>query len=487
MLRKFRLLALVPVLALIALSAWTFASPVGSSPDDDFHLISIWCANETNVSACKPGANADQRIVPEALPHSTCYVQKPAQSAACVTRYLDMSSKPTAITKRGNFQHNYPPVYYATMSLFVGPNIAVSALIMRTVNVLLFVAMTTALFLLLPRERRPTLIWAWVISTVPLGLFLIASNNPMSWSLIGIGSAWLALLGYFETNGRRKLGLGILFAIASLMAAGSRGDGAMFLGLSIVVVMILTFVKTRRYLLSALLPFGGALAAVLFYFSSAQAEVAVTGLPSAGGPPEAAMSTLSLLMKDLVNVPNLWAGVLGGWGLGWLDTAMPALVILGGVVSFVGVAFIGISRISPRKAIALGLVAVVLWLLPTYILVKGSNVVGQNVQPRYLLPLMLLLAGLVMLKVRGKKFEFTGLHLAVVVCLLSVAESLALYTNIRRYVTGLDVASLNLDTNAEWWWSAAPAPMAVWAIGSLAYAALLIVLAREMSKFNVAR
>jgi hypothetical protein len=268
------------------------------------------------------------------------------------------------------------------------------------------------------------------------------------------------------------------------MAAGSRGDAAIFLGLSIVVVIILTFAKTRKYLLSALLPFGFALVAAYFYFSSEQSAVAVTGLPTAGTQPVATMSTLSLMMKDLVNVPDLWAGVLGGWGLGWLDTAMPALVIFGGVVSFVGVAFIGISRMSPRKAIALGVTAVVLWLLPTYILVKGSNVVGQNVQPRYLLPLMLLLAGLVLLKVRGKRFEFTRLHLILIVCLLSLAESLALYTNIRRYVTGVGVASLNLNTNTDWWWSMAPAPMVVWAIGSLAYTALLVLLAREMSKFN---
>jgi len=62
--------------------------------------------------------------------------------------------------------------------------------------------------LLLPLRRRSTLLWGWIVSIVPLGLFLIASNNPSSWALIGIGSAWLALLGYLETHGKRKIALG---------------------------------------------------------------------------------------------------------------------------------------------------------------------------------------------------------------------------------------------------------------------------------------
>ena len=30
--------------AFAALAGWSLASPAGSSPDDDYHLASIWCA-----------------------------------------------------------------------------------------------------------------------------------------------------------------------------------------------------------------------------------------------------------------------------------------------------------------------------------------------------------------------------------------------------------------------------------------------------------
>jgi len=62
---RFRLLYIAPALALIALMAWALASPMGSSPDDDFHLTSIWCANASKTYDCAPGKTAATRVVPD--------------------------------------------------------------------------------------------------------------------------------------------------------------------------------------------------------------------------------------------------------------------------------------------------------------------------------------------------------------------------------------------------------------------------------------
>jgi hypothetical protein len=482
---KFRIFALAPALALIALMAWALASPVGSSPDDDFHLASIWCANAANTSVCEPGPTATERVVPSAIRYSACYAREPKKSAACETAYLNESSKPSVITDRGSFQNNYPPVYYATMSLFAGPDIAASVVIMRLVNILLLVGITTALYLLLPVRRRSTLLWAWIVSVVPLGLFLIASNNPSSWAIIGIGSAWLALLGYLETHGKPRIALGAIFALTSVMAAGARGDAALYIVLSVGVVGILTFRVARDYFLAAILPVVVSVIAVYFFLSSQQSSVVATGLSSLAeansGTPG---STLNLLVKNLLNVPQLWAGALGTWGLGWLDTAMPAIVSLGGIIAFVGVVFVGVTRLTPRKTIALAIVALALWALPTYVLVRGMNVVGQNVQPRYILPLMILFVGLAVFAVRSERFRLTRAQLIPMVTLLAVGESVALYMNMRRYISGSEGHEISLNTNMEWWWNIPISPMAVWMVGSLAFAALLVVLVREMSKID---
>lgn len=124
-----------------------------------------------------------------------------------------------------------------------------------------------------------------------------------------------------------------------------------------------------------------------------------------------------------------------------------------------------------------------LWLLPVYVLTAGGNVVGQNVQPRYLLPLIVLMGGLVVLSVAGRAIRFNTFQLASIALTLAIAQSVALHFNIRRYVTGVDVQGWNLDAGTEWWWSGLPfSPMGIWVIGSAAFAALAVVLARELRR-----
>jgi hypothetical protein len=61
--------------------------------------------------------------------------------------------------------------------------------------------------------------------------------------------------------------------------------------------------------------------------------------------------------------------------------------------------------------------------------------------------------------------------------LLAGANSIALYTNLRRYITGFDVEQLSLETGAEWWWTGLPiGPAALWVFGSLAFTAVVVVL-----------
>ncbi len=493
-LRRVRLIHAVPLLAVIALGAWALASPIGASPDDDFHLDSIWCANALNTSSCLPGSQPDTRIVPEALVEAPqCYAGYPEISAGCQAENFDLDPTPTAETDRGNFNNNYPPVYYAVMSTLVGPGIQASVLLMRLLNVLLFVGITTVLFALLPRGRRDALVWGWLIVTVPLGMFLLASNNPSAWALIGVGSSWLALLGFFEATGRRRIALGVLFGLTVLMASGARGDAALYTIIGSAVAVGLSFHRDRRFLLSTLLPIAAAIVSVLFFLSSQQSSVASVGLGGSsaisGGTADGAAphDTFTLIAFNLLMVPSLWAGAFGEWGLGWLDTAVPAVVRVGAAAVFAAVVFAGIRFIDRRKAIAVVGIGLILWILPTYVLVRGGNVVGANVQPRYLLPLMVVLAVLALLPVREQALRLSWLQVGTVGGALLIAEAFSLHVNLRRYLTGNDVQGWNLDAGAEWWWDLPVSPMGVWIIGVLAYGGLLFVLGREAVRRDVLR
>lgn len=477
--RRFRLLALAPVFALLALLSWAVASPVGSSPDDDFHLVSIWCASPGSAEACLPGTSEQNRIVPPSLVQASCFSFDPDKSAQCQSG-LDFTAVPSELTTRGNFFGAYPPLFYSAMGLFAGHDITASVLLMRLVNIVLFVAMATALFLLLPATRRPALIWGWALTMIPLGLFILTSNNPSSWAIMGVGFGWISLLGFFESSDDprvrwRKVALGLLVVLSALMAAGSRGDAAIYTVLGIVAVGILTATRSRRFLLHALLPLGVVILCVLMYRFSRPVSTVTGGIPTR--PTDLAGS----LLNNLLEVPSLWMGVLGReWGLGWLDTSMPAVVWLVGLACFMGVGMVALGRMSPRKLLVLIGGVLVLLFLPAIVVVAAGNNVGENMQPRYLLPLVVLFTGVLMLTPVGMPWRLSRPQALLVASALSLTHLICLHLELQRYVSGFDKLGWNLDANVEWWWPLPISPMGVWLLGSASFAALLFVLVRYL-------
>ena len=477
---RFRAVWLVPVLAAIALSAWAFASPIGASPDDDFHLASVWCADAARADLCGPDpAHSDHRLVLPGIIGSPCFVADDNASGAC----QEWTTGPTqsVSTNRGNWNGAYPPVYYRFMNVFASTKIQASALAMRLFNVLLFLALTTALALFLPRNLRVPLIAGWTITMVPLASYLIASNNPGSWAVIGVGTSWLAALGWFRTSGRRSGALGALTVLAVLIAAGARTDAAVFSILGLGVAAFLAFERTRRYAFKVILPAALVILAAVFFFTSGNAAVAAHGL-TGGIPDIASRDPMAVLAFNLVSIPELWTGVFGSWGLGWLMEVWPgfAMVEFATMVVFIGLASLGFRAMYPRKAVMIGALVATLYFLPVYILTAGRSVVSENVEPRYLMPLVVVLAGLLLLTNTDSPLRAGRWHVIPAMVLLSVANSIALYMNLRRYVTGFDVQTLSLDAGREWWWTGFPiGPTALWLIGSVAFSGAVVLLGRE--------
>lgn len=486
---------LAPLFLFLALVAWAFASPIGAAPDDDFHLVSIWCSGGEN-DLCKPGTRADTRFVPEGFKDVVCYAQQTTESAACQIGTLPDESQEWFETRRGNFYGEYPPVYYAAMHVFAGTDITASVLTMRIANALLFTVLATALVALLPAARRRTAIWGWLIALVPLGVFLLSSTNPSGWAVMGVGTAFLAALGWFETSGSRQWILGALYLLGVIMAAGSRGDAAVYVAGATVTAMILTFVRTRPWLIKAALPAAGFLVAVVFALGADQASIATHGFtsghvdpsaPADDGSAPAAKLGAGLVAYNLLSLPYLWTGVWGTWALGWLDTGLPDVVPWAAAGAFIAVGFKGLGVMNLRKGISLLGVLAVLTVLPVYVLSVGGNQVGENLQPRYLLPLITLFCFLLAVELPGRTLGLTRLQTAVVLLALAGANFVALHINIRRYVTGAEAQGFNLDEGAEWWWSSAPlGPSATWLLGSLLFAAALAALWPRLRPQDVA-
>jgi hypothetical protein len=475
--------AAIPVLAALTLTAWVVASPVGASPDDDFHLVSAWCAGPTAAETCQRVAGEpQQREIPRALTLAPCYVADPDKSAGCQEGLFSNILNDTGASARGNFSRGgYPPVYYAAIGQFTTLDVQASVLTMRLVNIGVFLAFTVSLFWLLPRRLKPVLVGGWLITTVPLGLFIITSVNPGSWALTGVVSSWIALLGWFESTGRRKIALGVIFALAVVVAAGSRGDAAMFAGFGMVLAAVFAYRHDRRFWLDLILPFVMGLVALAFFFTSRQINSGLQGFGGGSTNAEQQLGGAGLFAYNVLNVPWLWAGTLGDWGLGWIYTDMPRVVPLAAIAAFVVVGAAGLAMLTKRKAILLAVMVIALWALPLWVLQAGGDAVGANVNPRYILPLVVLLGGMLLLQVNENRLRLSRAQRFAVGAALIGAHFVALYINIRRYVTGLDVGGFDLGANAEWWWQGPIGPNAVWLLGSLAYALLLIMILRNWS------
>jgi hypothetical protein len=467
---------IVPILAFLALATWSVSSPVGSSPDDDFHLASIWCGSGIRAGICETAPQPTQRLVPTQLVKETCYAGDATRSAACQNRG-DRSG--LTATSRGNFNGQlYPPVFYAAMSVFVGPDIDASVVGMRLVNSALFVGLMTGLWVLLPRRRRSTLVWAAAITTIPLGIFLIASINPSGWAILSAATLWIAVLGFYETPGRRRWGLAAIAMLATVIGAGARADAALFAAVGIGVAVILAFARTRRFLLDSLLPLGLLVIAGLLYRLGSQSGAGSTGLN--GTPPPDFLAAKKLVLQNLLDIPDLWAGSFGRWGLGWLDTRVPNWVWFSGIALFAVAVAIGLSSSSVRKYLVVGLVGLAAVLFPLVLQVQTQVPVGAYIQPRYVLPLVVLFAGVVLLRMDAPFPRLHRVHIVAGIAILSAANAISLYTNIRRYVTGTTVVGINLDAGDQWWWPGAPGPMYLWIAGVAVYTVLIVLLARPM-------
>jgi hypothetical protein len=361
------------------------------------------------------------------------------------------------------------------MHLFAGQDIQFSAILMRFANIVIFSAFLLATLLLAPRALSRTVIGIWVLTSVPLGLFILGSNNPSSWAITGIGFGWIALYAFLTAHGRIQIPLGILYVMSVIVAAGARGDAAVYVILSAVLVVFLTFVKDRNYLIKLMLPAAMILVGFFFYITSQQSGIATTGLPFGDADrPVEARTPISVLFYNVVQLPFLLSGAFGTWNLGWLDTVMPGIVWVVSLALFTGMMFVSVGKVTIRRAVALLGIALVIVALPLYVLQAALAHVGEQVQPRYLLPLIRVFAGVALLGFGEGKVSLSRIQLWLIFCGLTIAQSVALYMNTRRYVWGLDSsAGWNLNTSVQWWWPAGPSPMLNWAIGSIGFALFL--------------
>jgi len=188
---------LIALLTVLSFGSWAFSSAVGSAPDDDYHLTSIWCSS-FGGDTCEVDPGGEGVYIPEALREAIyCYYHNPNQSAGCQPFLDGTDPRPDVPFAHNNPSRNlYPDGYYMFQSLFLVDSIQATALTIRFVNFGIFLVAGIGLFFALPLRLRTTWVWMWTLGVVPMGMFIIPSSNPSSWGITAVAAGWIALLEY---------------------------------------------------------------------------------------------------------------------------------------------------------------------------------------------------------------------------------------------------------------------------------------------------
>lgn len=426
------------VFAFLALAAWAVSSPSGSSPDDDFHLASIWCGQGERPGICD-NITSETATVPQNVAGAPCFAYATDVTAACQANIPDAT---ITLGRVNAIEHSYPGGFYWVMSWFVSPNVWASVLAMRLFNIAVFLALASATVLLIERAWRAPLLIGIAATIVPLGMFIIPSTNPSSWTLYAPVWVFLTMRSLARAGrGGRAWALAATAVTAAAVAAAARSDAAIFV---VLAVGLAALTEWRRWYRSGWwLSTAAAIALVSAVSVLAGRQSASAGAGLNGDTTDAARSSLLLLIRNILDLPGLLFGSLGTWNLGWLDTPMPSTVWAGTLFVLGGLVMTAICLKAQRRELVIPLIAAsALVVVPLVVSQTSGAPIGAFVQPRYVLPLLVLtLVSLLTTQTHRVMISARQLNISLVV--LVAANLIALTTNAMRYSIGLKSANLS--------------------------------------------
>jgi hypothetical protein len=440
-----RLCALVAIMSAVC---WSVITPPFEAPDEPAHFAYVQQLAETGSLPSVNGGNYSQAqeaaerglLIEKVLWHPEAHtVSTPAQQKA-LEEYLAL---PLARTDGGNagVATSEPPLYYALQVIpyDIGSfgNVLDSLALMRLLSVLM--AGFTAFFIyLFTREALPGAPWAWTVAGLsaalaPLLGFMSGIVNPDSMLYAVSAATFFCLARGFRAGltPRLTIGLGAVVALGILTKVNYVGllPGVIVGAIVLVVRARRSGPLPRRFYSSLLIALAiPALPIAAYVVKNLAAGQAPLGLISSAVSLTSAKESLlgelryiwEFYLPRLPGMKNEFNGIMTTrdiWfdrsvGLyGWLDTTFAPWVdnlalIPAGLLAILGMRSLLVGRDALRRR--LGEVAVYLLMTTGLMtLLASDSYLNRSAegagwaQPRYLMPLLPLLAGFVALAARG--------------------------------------------------------------------------------------
>lgn len=479
------------VCAFLSMLAWALATPVGGYENDETTLANIYCSRAPNY-LCQPDpTDSQQFLIPKAFSRSSyekreyffCHVASPDQktkglpSARCLYEYQDpnLLNLENSLSATKNFQL-YPSLFATVMGSLASENLIKTIFYVRIANIASCLLIFALLYKIVGAKKIERAFVPWLIFMPSFGMFLLSGNTRSTWSVLGVGSAWLFMERIFNS----KIFNIRIFSIAGLaisfvFGSGSRFDSLFFTLLSIVVGLQLARSELFIYLqkkttLVLLGPFigltiVGIMALNLEYAKSVSFEFLKNLFKSTS-----IIEFPNWFMSRGVYLPEIFLGAFGGNNgeENW-QTAAPPFALVLNLISL-GMVFTKLQKnqFSSHKRVKIFLVFLIFAVSYLYDL----NNLGAKT--RYILPLMVLIIS-VMTYSKENAPSLTAKEKLLLSSTLGTSYFLSLYAQMSRYVHGPYHRSWNLNASSQWWWSKGPSPMSTLIIGSGSFFILCIL------------
>ena len=506
--KKFKFL-LVTSLLFLTFTSWSLGSAVGSTPDEDYVLTSIWCGTYRKVlrdssqiylnretakfdGTVKPATkyclddflNDEHVLVPVLVGRpQVCYLEVGQDfSAEC------QIAQRNEITSVQFNLGDYPQGYSAALRNFAGVDVEVSVVKMRLLNsflaAVLIISASTFFW-----KKNSDLLLAWLAVTAPVTSYFIASVNTSSWTLVGTTCFTLTFIAALKNRKHIKIWLpaGAVALFALWFTNSSRSEGKYVILLLAAAILYSEFAPSVFKITKKSVLIGSAILPVSYlifqYFSKPFGVVNIFNDYRVEVSEGITTTANNLFVNNIITLPRFITGFFGSWGLGWFELELTQTVWLFTFQAFLLVVGFALMKSRNIHRLIFGALFVTMCAAILYANQQKFGKIGEYIQPRYFLPFFL---GIVIIAAANKTERYPNSLVITVAILTTISNSIALRDTIRRYTTGQDVfISKSLNNPIEWWWQFGPQPETVWLTGTLAFAALWALLIYDRNKNEV--
>lgn len=467
--RQSRQIVLVGTL-LLTLCMWAISVPRGSTPDEGYHLASIWCARGERVGKCQPleGTEVLGPIVLTPYVSDFCFNRSPDLPANCVNELPDS----TLVGHQRFDGKDFRVLYYLALNPLsnLGPEVGVT--LMRFVNIMIFVLLLASLLILGTNRVSLSAAIGLLMTFVPQGLYLISSVNPSSWAVTAVGLNWAFLLEVRAAQTTRKRAFFTVCWALTIILSLARLDSFGLLLFSTVAVVVFdsrsSITKNKQIGVSLFVLIAMTYFAHQFdLFQILFASIRKTFLDQRA-------DFFIYWIVHLIDIPAFSYGFnfedFGALG-GSLEILLPTLVpiIMSGL--FITLVCCTFRNYSWRLVLFGASSIIFLFLILIQQLAAESTYNPYWVQGRYILPFISFLLGFsVYLSLQGPILLVQLFTAKLTSVGISIAHSLVLLTVIQRYSVGSNKKFVSILDSTSWNYVPYIGGIVVWLVGTVAFA-----------------